>query len=94
MDKRFAFGLSAVASACALLLAACGGGGGGGDSGTPQPTDPFVSGTDVPVSATQSSAGAFAFANGAAAMVSETSEPLVLGDATLATSDTDEPQPL
>ena len=80
----------AVCAAVAMVLAACGGG--GGDS--PLPADPFVNGTGVPLSATQSAAGAFAFVNGVAASVSETAEPLVLGDATLATSDTDEPQRL
>ncbi|MBI5276586.1 MAG: hypothetical protein HY854_08995 [Burkholderiales bacterium] len=80
-----------LAGLLALLLSACGGGGGGG---SPATADPFVSGTDVPRSATESPAAAFDFANGVAASVSETSEPLVLGDATLATSETEEPKPL
>jgi hypothetical protein len=76
----------------ALLLAACGGGG-SGDAPAP-PADPIVTGTDVPRSATESASGAFVFVNATASTVSESSEPLVLGDATLATSETDEPQPL
>jgi ABC-type glycerol-3-phosphate transport system substrate-binding protein len=78
-------------TAAALLLAACGGGGGGG---TPTPTDPVVGGTEVPVSATQSSQGAFTFVSSVAAAPNDSGEPLVVGDATLATSDTEEPQPL
>ena len=90
MNKRSIFSLTATASACALLLAACGGGG-GGDA---MPADPLVSGTDVPQSATQSSAGAFIFVSGVAASSSETAQPLVLGDVTLATSETEEPSPI
>ncbi len=70
------------------LLAACGGGGGGGSSA---PVDPVVGGSDIPVSATTSSAGAFTFVNGVASAPDNTAEPLVVGDATLATSETDEP---
>jgi hypothetical protein len=70
------------------LLAACGGGGGGGSSA---PVDPVVGGSDIPVSATTSSAGAFTFVNGVASTPDNTAEPLVVGDATLATSETDEP---
>lgn len=70
----------------AALLAACGGGGGSG-----APVDPVASGTDIPVSATTSSAGAFTFVNGVASTTDNTAEPLVVGDATLATSETDEP---
>lgn len=77
--------LGAVAGAA--LLAACGGGGGS------LPVDPLVSGTDIPVSATTSSAAAFAFVNGLASSPDNTAEPLTVGDATLATSDTDEPDP-
>jgi ABC-type glycerol-3-phosphate transport system substrate-binding protein len=74
----------------ALLLAACGGGGGGD---TPIATDPPVAGTEVPVSASTSAAGAFTFVSGLAAAGNDTAEPLVVGDATLAGSDTDEPDP-
>ena len=77
-------------AAGALLLAACGGGGGGG--GDPVPTDP-VAGTQVPASATTSSAGAFTFVRDTAGTSDNSAEPLVVGDATLATSETDEPDP-
>lgn len=76
-----------AAGAGAVMLAACGGGGGGSSA----PVDPVVSGTDIPVSATTSAAGAFTFVNGVASAGDNTAEPLVVGDATLATSETDEP---
>lgn len=86
--KNFPFartGLSLAAGA--LLLAACGGGGGGSGSGD------LVSGTDVPNSATTGSSGAFTFVSSVAATSDNSAEPLVVGDATLATSNTDEPDP-
>jgi hypothetical protein len=73
-----------------LLLAACGGGGGGGDTVAPVDTS---GGSDVPQSATASSAGAIAFMKSVAATSDSTAEPLRVGDAVLATSDTDEPDP-
>ena len=88
-----------LASAVALL-AACGGSndlpktgsigvGTGGTDGTASAG--FVEGTDVPLSATTSAAGATAFANSlVTAGTSETADPLVLGDAVLASSDTDD----
>ncbi len=76
----------------ALLLAACGGGGGGGASG-PVATDPPVAGSDVPLSATTSSAAAFAFVKSVADARDDTAAPIVVGDVTLATSETDEPDP-
>ena len=86
--------LRAASSAVAgiVLLAACGGGGGGGGDGDmPLPTDPPVAGTDVPLSATASSAGALAFVRSVAASRDDTASPLAVGDAVLATSDSDEP---
>lgn len=80
-------GLLLVASA--LMLAACGGGGGGGAS--PAPTEPVAAGTDIPTSATTSAAGALTYVNSVASSSDNTAEPVVVGDATLATSDTDEP---
>ncbi|MDF2465129.1 MAG: hypothetical protein K0Q43_3364 [Ramlibacter sp.] len=78
-----------AAAAGALVLVACGGGGGG----VPVATDPPVAGTDVPASATSSSAGAIAFVKSVAASSDNTAAPLAVGDAMLATSDTDEPDP-
>lgn len=93
MKKRTSFLLaSGSAVGAALLLAACGGG--GGEAPPPVATDPLVSGTDVPTSATTSSAGAFAFVRQVASGNSDTAEPLVVGNATLATSETDEPSPI
>jgi len=77
----------------AALLAACGGGGGGSEAMAPAPP-PTVAGTDVPVSATQDPKAAFDFVASVAATKSENTDPLIVGDATLATTDTDEPQPL
>lgn len=80
----------AVAAAVGLLLlSACGGGGGGSGS-----SDPLVSGSEIPQSATTSAAGAFAFVASVAAQPNDSNEPLVAGDAVLATSDTDEPSAL
>jgi hypothetical protein len=84
--NRTALGLTALSVA---VLAACGGGGSGGGSG-----DAVVDGTDIPTSATTSSAGAFSFVNGVAGGTDNTAEPLRVGNATLATSETDEPSAL
>jgi hypothetical protein len=76
--------LIALTALLTLGLTAC-----GSDSG-PQ----FVSGTDVPVTAVESSSGAAVFVKEVVATPIETAdkaEPLELGDAVLATSDTDEP---
>ena len=77
------------AGVAALLLAACGG---GGDSGVKAVTDPNVTGTDVPTSATASSAAAFAFVKIVAASPNDSAEPIRVGDLTLANSDTAEPE--
>ena len=77
-------------AASALLLAACGGGGGGGETAVVVP-DPLIAGTDVPQSATTSSAGAVAFVKSVAASSDNSASPITVGDATLATSDSDEP---
>lgn len=87
MKKKLARNRFWALGAGAALLAACGGGGGGSSA----PVEPVVSGTDIPVAATTSSAVAFSFVNGVASTPDNTAEPLVVGDATLATSDTDEP---
>jgi hypothetical protein len=80
--NRATLGLTALSVA---VLAACGGGGSGGGG------ESVVDGTDIPTSATTSSAGAFTFVNGVASGTDNTAEPLRVGNATLATSDTDEP---
>ena len=81
--------LGAVAAA-AMLLAACGGGDGGG---SPVATDPLVPASDVPQSATTRSAAALAFVKRVAATSDNSAAPLTVGDAVLASSDTDEPDP-
>jgi hypothetical protein len=96
--KHITFARTWVGAAVgALLLAACGGGSGGGSgsaetgSGMPPPT--IVTGTDIPLEATTSSAAAVAFVKSVAAGGDNTAEPIRAGDATLATSDSDEPDP-
>ena len=74
---RFPFraaGAAALAVTVAAGLAACG----GDDDAPPVAADPFVPGTQVNVSATQSADGAFAFANGSVTP-DNTGEPLLLG---------------
>ncbi|NMM05724.1 hypothetical protein [Polaromonas sp.] len=82
-----------AASAGALLLAACGS---GGDSGSASGGTAPGSGSEIPLSATSSSAGAFSFVESlVAAGDSETAEPLQLGgdDVSLGSSDTDDADP-
>lgn len=57
----------------------------------PAPAPPSPPG--VPTSATTSSAGAIAFVKAMAASSDETTDPVELGDAVLASSDADEPDP-
>ena len=84
--KSIPWGLISLGIVSTLLLAGCGGGGGraafDGDAN--------VEGTDVPVSATTSSAGAMAFVKRVAATSDDTAEPIRVGGAVLATSDTDD----
>ncbi len=77
----------------AVLLAACGSGNDYADppAPPPAPTDPPVAGTMVPTSATTSSEGATTFVRTTSAAAVDSDEPLVLGDAVLASSDTTEP---
>lgn len=77
----------AVAGTTALL-AACGG---GGSTDTAQAPVMLVAGTDVPVAVEQSTKGVVDFAKTQLAATSETSEPLVIGNAKLATDDAAEP---
>lgn len=76
--------LTAVAAALTLTVAACGGG--GGESNFP--------GSDVGQGATQESRQAFSFTANLAGSTNDNGEPIALGNAQLATSETDEPAPL
>lgn len=80
----------AVALAAGLLVAC--GGGGGGDS-VPAPSS-NVAGSDVPIAATQDPNAAFSFVASFATKPSDSTEPLTVGNAALATSDTEEPKSL
>ncbi len=87
----------AVASA-ATMLAACGDSGGlpatGGGTNQPPLTSIFVEGTEVPITATTSAIGATDFIKSiVAAGGSETKDPLVDGNAILAASESDDPDP-
>jgi hypothetical protein len=77
--------LSAVAAAA--LLAACGG---GGDA----PAVQNVTGTGVPVAATTSATEATKFVQGVANQNQDQAEPIAVEGATLATSETAEPEPV
>ncbi len=73
----------------ASLLAACGGS--GGNAVTTAPGSTQVAGTDLPVAVEQSAKGVIDFAKTQLAATSESSEPVLLGEAKLATDDTAEP---
>ena len=75
-----------------LALGGCGGGGddgGGGGGGSA-----VVDGTDVPVAAETAIGDVIAFAKRLIAQTSDSSEPVVLGNARLATDDAAEPADL
>ena len=72
---------SLVALAVAAAVSACGSDGGGGAAPPPVAT------TDVPASAQGSVSGLIAFMNGLIASTSETSEPILVGDAVLPVDD-------
>ncbi|MFM7330145.1 MAG: hypothetical protein ACKO1L_00520 [Brachymonas sp.] len=79
-----------MALSASAMLAACGS---GNNTALPNavPGVAFVPGTDVPVTATQSSAAAFDFVSQVVAKgEANTEDPLVLGDAELAFSDIEE----
>jgi hypothetical protein len=88
--KAIPWAAKALALLASALVAACGGGGGGA---APAVTNPPLAGTDVPASATASPAGALAFVKTVAAATGNDAEPIAVGDAVLATSDTDESDP-
>ena len=71
----------------AILLAACGGG--SSDVVTAPPA--LIAGTDLPMAVEQSTTGLIAFAKTQLAATSETSDPLIVGNAKLATDDSAEP---
>lgn len=77
------------------LLGACGGGGDDPVVVAPPPPPPAptnVTGTDVPIAATQAVADLMSFTQQQQAATSDSSDPLVLGDATvLAIDDNAEP---
>jgi hypothetical protein len=70
----------------AVIVTACGGG-----SGTT--VEPVVAGTDVPVTATETTAAVISFANLSVSKGTDGDEPLQVGEAALASSETDEPDP-
>ena len=87
--KFVALGLAAMG-----MLSACG----GGDDDPvvvappPPPAPTHVAGTDVPIAATQMVSELMSFSKQQQAATSDSSDPLVLGDATaLATDDNAEP---
>ena len=73
------------------LLTACGGDGGSTASTPTTPGAGLVAGTDLPISVEQSAKGVIDFAKTQLAATSETTEPLVVGDAKLAIDDMAEP---
>jgi hypothetical protein len=87
--KLVALGLAALG-----MLSACGG---GSDDPVvvappPPPAPTNVTGTDVPIAATQMVADLMSFSKQQQAATSDSSDPLVLGDATqLASDDSTEP---
>jgi hypothetical protein len=82
------------AAALALMVLALAGCGGGGSGGQPANSGATGSGSQVPGSAQQSVGGLMAFLMELIAQSSDTTEPMVLGDAALPTDDTSGPQPV
>jgi hypothetical protein len=75
-----------------LALAACGGGGGSADSGGAGGAG--AAGSQMPGSAQQSASGLVAFLKELIGQTSDTTEPVVLGDAVLPGDDTSAPEPV
>jgi hypothetical protein len=85
MQKLFSRSLALIAiTAGALGLAAC---------GSSNNAESLISGTDLPQTITTQPARVISFANSTQAATSDSAEPLAVGDAVLATSETDEPDP-
>lgn len=78
--------VGAIAFSTALVLVACGGG--GSDAA---PVDGLLAGTDIPASASASSDGATAFVASLVTAPVDSAEPITVGDAVLASSDSAEP---
>ncbi|MBC7918213.1 MAG: hypothetical protein H7Y28_10440 [Rhodoferax sp.] len=77
-----------VSMALMLLVATgCGGGSSGYNAGAPA----TVSGTDVPVAATTDAGAVITFSKQQLAATSESTDPLILGNALLAVDDSAEP---
>ena len=73
------------------LLTACGGSGNPASSSYEPPPVAKVAGSDLPVTVEQSTMGVIDFAKAQIAATSETTDPLLLGEAKLATDDGTEP---
>lgn len=80
--------------ATVLAMAGCGGGGGGFPAGTTGITGNGESTSSVPASAMQSVGAFIAYMKGLVASNSETSSPVLLGDAVAPVSETDAPSSL
>jgi PBP1b-binding outer membrane lipoprotein LpoB len=88
MKKLTSLSVKAILIAgCVVTISACG----SSNNTAATPAVALVPGTDVPVTATETTAAAISFANLSVASNDETAEPLAVGEAVLATSDTDEP---
>jgi hypothetical protein len=79
--------------AAIVMLVACGDGSSLPPTGAAPPGNPPEGTTGIPASATASAQGAFSFVNQTASTQQDSAEPLLDGDAALAASDTDEPDP-
>ncbi|MDQ6880926.1 MAG: hypothetical protein M3150_02410 [Pseudomonadota bacterium] len=69
----------ALAGAVALVMTACGS---SDDNGSPATATPSGSTSDIPASALADSTGLLAYVNAQIAASSDTSEPVLVGDAT------------
>lgn len=98
MNKTRMAKTAALASFGALLLASCGGGGAGFSgppAAAPAPAPmPPVSSSDIPQAATVDPVAAFTFVAQVAATRDDTGQPLRIGDARLATSETEDAKAL